>query len=727
MFAHHTLILKLSYKPRNDGATFVIFAPMKQLVAVMLMVFAFAKAESQNTTSQYQNVDFKTAQVDLYINANSEIISGTVIYNVEIKEETAQLFLDAKNLTRYDVLLDGKPTNADYNQQQITISSTFKKGASHQLTIEFSSDPNQALYHIDRDGDGKWDQIWTQGQGKYTSNWLPSIDDVNDKIEWDFTVSAPSQYQVATNGKLITTESIDDYKKWVYDMKKPMSSYLVALVVGDYKIKETSTSSGILLDLYYYPEDTHKVESTYKHTKEIFNFLELEIGMPYPWQVYRQIPVKDFLYSGMENTTTTIFNDQFMVDPMAFNDANYVTVNAHELAHQWFGDLVTAQSGKHHWLQEGFATYYAMLAERSIYGDDHYYMQLFTSAEQLIQQNQNGSSTALLDPKASSLTFYQRGAWALHALKDQVGEFRFRQSVLQYLNRNQYNSVTTDDFLNIVTEVSGKDLTEFKSKWLVAKEFPKFEALRLLRKNDFMEQYFQLSARRLNSFDEAKNSYQETLKEPINDFLLEEMVAQLSIHDDDRIYDLYKKAAATGSIKGRQAVALSLQQFRPELEPLLRSMLNDPSYLTRERALYLLWSGLPDQRASLLREANKSWNTTSPNLDMAWIAMALNSSDFKTGEKYNYLERLGAYTSPTFNPEIRLAAFDYLIGLKAMSTQNYKDLMDGNLHHSWRFYKQCRDILKALYKKDDHRPLIKKIVDSLPEEKKNRIETILLG
>ncbi len=699
---------------------------MKQLVAVMLMVFAFAKAESQNTTSQYQNVDFKTAQVDLYINANSEIISGTVIYNVEIKEETAQLFLDAKNLTRYDVLLDGKPTNADYNQQQITISSTFKKGATHQLTVEFSSDPNQALYHIDRDGDEKWDQIWTQGQGKYTSNWLPSIDDVNDKIEWDFTVSAPSQYQVATNGKLITTESIDDYKKWVYDMKKPMSSYLVALVVGDYKIKETSTSSGVSLDLYYYPEDAHKVESTYKHTKEIFNFLELEIGMPYPWQVYRQIPVKDFLYSGMENTTTTIFNDQFMVDPMAFNDANYVTVNAHELAHQWFGDLVTAQTGKHHWLQEGFATYYAMLAERHIYGDDHYYMQLYTSAEQLIQQNQNGSSTALLDPKASSLTFYQRGAWALHALKDKVGELRFRESVLQYLNRYQYSSVTTNHFLDIVTEVSQQDLTEFKKIWLESTEFPKFEALRLLRKSDFMEQYFQLSARRISSFDEAKNSYKETVREPINDFLLEEMVAQLSIHNDDRIYEMYKMAGATGSIKGRQAVALSLQQFKPELEPLLRGMLNNPSYLTRERALYLLWSGLPDQRASILTEADQQWSSKSPSLDMAWIAMALNSSDFKTGEKYRFLERLGTYTSPTFSPETRLAAFDYLINLKAMSTQNYKDLMSGSTHHSWRFYKECRSILKALYKKEEHRLLIKQIIETLPAEKGKRIQDILL-
>ena len=95
--------------------------------------------------------------------------------------------------------------------------------------------------------------------------------------------------------------------------------------------------------------------------------------MKYPWKIYRQIPVRDFLYAGMENTTSTIFSQDFVVDSIGFNDKNYINVNAHELAHQWFGDLITSQSSKHHWLQEGFATYYALLAERQLFGDDYFY------------------------------------------------------------------------------------------------------------------------------------------------------------------------------------------------------------------------------------------------------------------------------------------------------------------------------------------------------------------
>ena len=137
-------------------------------------------------------------------------------------------------------------------------------------------------------------------------------------------------------------------------MQQPMSSYLVALAIGKYHKRAETSKSGIPLELYYYPEDSLKFEPTYRYTKQIFGFLETEIGVPYPWQNYKQVPVKDFLYAGMENTGTTIFADSFVIDSIAFIDKNYVNVNAHELAHQWFGNLVTETSGTHHWLQEGF-------------------------------------------------------------------------------------------------------------------------------------------------------------------------------------------------------------------------------------------------------------------------------------------------------------------------------------------------------------------------------------
>ena len=162
--------------------------------------------------------------------------------------------------------------------------------------------------------------------------------------------------------------------------------------------------------------------------KIIFDFLEKEIGVKYPWEIYRQISVRDFLYAGMENTSATLFSSNFVVDSIGFEDRNYTNVNAHELAHQWFGDLVTAESSKHHWLQEGFATYYALLVEKKIYGDDYFYSKLYEYAQQL-QETSKTDTIPVLNAKASSLSFYQKGAWALHVLHERIGDKVFKKAV----------------------------------------------------------------------------------------------------------------------------------------------------------------------------------------------------------------------------------------------------------------------------------------------------------
>ena len=189
-----------------------------------------------------------------------------------------------------------------------------------------------------------------------------------------------------------------------------MSSYLLAFGIGNFRKKTIRSSSNIPIELYYEPKDSLKVEPTYRYSREIFDFLENEIGVPYPWQNYKQIPVQDFLYAGMENTGATIFSNTFMVDSTAFVDKNYVNVNAHELAHQWFGNMVTEESGEHHWLHEGFATYYAYLTEKEIFGEDYFYWHLLGTAKALGNFSEEGNGEALTDSGAGSLTFYEKGA-----------------------------------------------------------------------------------------------------------------------------------------------------------------------------------------------------------------------------------------------------------------------------------------------------------------------------
>ncbi|MCB0444707.1 MAG: M1 family peptidase, partial [Gelidibacter sp.] len=292
---------------------------------------------------QTESVDFERISADIQLKPSIKEVKLYVKYEFKILKDVDSVYLDFGTVYHYEIHNQNfKGFVKDQNNKLIFYNNEggFKANQKYEFELVWFDYPKKALYFIDWNHDGK-KQIWTQGQGKYTSNWLPSIDDMNDKIEFDQTITFDKNYEVIANGKLVDVIENDSTKTWQFNMNKPMSSYLVALAIGKYNKKTELSKSGIPLVYYYYPEDVSKVEPTYRYTKQIFDFLEDEIGVPYPWEIYKQVPVKDFLYSGMENTSLTIFSDALMTDSTAFVDKNYVNVNAHELAHQWFGDLVT--------------------------------------------------------------------------------------------------------------------------------------------------------------------------------------------------------------------------------------------------------------------------------------------------------------------------------------------------------------------------------------------------
>jgi aminopeptidase N len=697
---------------------------MKNVIALISCI-AGGWLMAQNSPSQISTVDFINARAVYEIDTLKTEVKGSVSFDFEILTPTDSIFIDAKNLSMLKVFLDGDEIPAVLESNRIIVKNDFNVVGIHQLDVNFTSQPTKALYFIDANSDGVWEQAWTQGQGKYTSNWLPSIDDTNDKMVWEQEITAPQGLNVIANGSLNKMDKISGKTVYKYVMTSPMSSYLVAFAAGNYSSYKEVSETGVRLEYYFYPTKKSEALTTYKNTLEMFDFLEREIGIAYPWQNYKQVPVKDFLYSGMENTSVTIFNDQFLVDEIGVNDRNYTTVNAHEMAHQWFGNLVTAATSSDHWLQEGFATYYSMLAERELYGENHFQILLYQHAEALTGLNNSGSKKALTDPAASSLTFYQHGAWALHALKDLVGEDRFRQSVITYLKAYAFKNASTQDFLNVVSEVSGMDLTSYEKIWLRTPAFPTEDSLRLLRKSMFMEAFFQLAARRMDTFDDAFQSYKETLRSPVQKDLVKELIAQLAQRDDPRKYDLLLEASQIPSIEIRQLIALSTKEINDRNRVMMESMLTDDSYITRENALYLLWRDAADKRV-FLNATKKSWKQQSnPSINIAWYALALSTPSYSDKEVVQFLAQIRTYTSASYDTQTRTAAFDFLISLDIMSLLNYQDLIDASHHHVWRFYERSRDLLRSLYKGEQSKSMINQAMLLLDPEDLKKTERVL--
>ncbi|CAM4254773.1 M1 family metallopeptidase [Gillisia limnaea] len=675
------------------------------LLFLLLTIPGFAQYDASR--DQNKVVDFKDVLAEVSIFPAEERVEGTVDFSFDILQKVDSIFIDAKNMEFENVVFNGKPVKFHNDTSRLWLISNFEASEENSLEFSYSAQPKQAMYFINWNFPGKPEvlkQVWTQGQGRNTSNWLPSFDDMREKLVFDLKINFSSGYDVIANGKLIETKILNDsITQWNYDMLQPMSSYLVAVAAGDYEHKKIESVTGTPISLYYNASDEDKVEPTYRYSKEIFEFLEKEIGVPYPWQNYKQIPVQDFLYAGMENTGTTIFSNSMMVDSIAFNDRSYVNVNAHELAHQWFGNLITETNGSNHWLHEGFATYYALLAEKELFGEDHFYWKLYETAEQLKELSDSGKGEALLKVGAGSLTYYQKGAWALHILKEKLGEEAFKMGVKNYLEKYAYKNVTTDEFLLEMENSSGTDLSQFKKEWLLQSAFQGTQALNSLRNSEFITAYLEIAALREFPLSSKAERLFTALDFPVNDYIGMEAIYQLAGEQNAEALKLYKKAFSSGNLYVRQAIALSLQPIPAELKSDFSSLLDDNSYLTIENTLLKLWMQFPEQADEFLEKTKDMEGFSNKNIRMLWLVLNLVSPEVNPEHTGDYYKELSGYTGEYFPFEVRENAFGYLYQLNAFSDQNLLDLINATQHHTYKFRDFSRKLLDTLLKEEEYR------------------------
>ncbi len=663
-------------------------------------------------------VDFIKIDMEITPIFDSKEVWGSGTYDFELKSKTDSIFIDAINMDFLYVALNGKQIEFLNSGKQLGFKAPKIKG-NHKLFIRYVAKPRQTVYYIGlNDRITGNEQLWTQGQGKYTSHWLPSFDDMDEKVEFDLTLNTDEGYTVITNGKLTEKNVTEGIIDWHFDMQDPMSSYLAAFVIGNFNKKELKSNSGIPIELYYEPKDSLKVEPTYRYSKEIFDFLEEEIGIPYPWQNYKQVPVQDFLYAGMENTSATIFSNTYVIDSTAFVDKNYVNVNAHELAHQWFGNLVTEKSGKHHWLHEGFATYYAYLAERQLFGEDYFYWKLYATAKTLHNLSESGGGEALTNPNANSLTFYEKGAWALVMLKDRVGKEAFDTGIKAYLSKHQFKNVTISDFLKEMETTSNQSLEDFEVLWLESEQFPWTK----------IKQKLKQESKSLRMVFEMEDEFQKIKSDDLNfeaywNASESSNFKQYLIKQHHKILPetILNKAFSSNDIKIRQALATSLlgikgtRKLTEELISKYETLLEDQSYVTIESALVKLWSTFPEKRADYFSKTKEIIGLPNKNIRLLWLALALITPDYQLESKDAFYQELNGYTNNHHHFEVRQLAFEYLSQIKALNDASLINLIEASEHHVWQFKKSSRNLLKELSKRNDYKTRLSTIAKSLDE------------
>lgn len=677
-----------------------------------ISLFSFAQ--------QTKSVDFASVLGKIEINALDKSVSGEVTYNFELNNPIDTIKIDAQNIDFSNLKINNIEVNYSNNRRQILLFEGYKSG-KNTLTFNYTARPKQAMYFV---GKGEQLQIWTQGQGKYTSNWFPSFDDPNEKLIFNLDIKFNNQFQVISNGKLENKTTSQDNFIWNYRMKKPMSSYLLMLAIGKFEIKQEKSQSGKSLFYYIEKEDFSKLESTYRYSKTIFDFLEKEIGVKYPWEVYKQVPVKDFLYAGMENTSATVFSRDFVVDSIGFNDKNYVNVNAHELAHQWFGDLITAQSGKHHWLQEGFATYYALLAEKEVFGYDYFYKKLFDTALQLKSASKTDTNPILSD-KASSLTYYQKGAWVLFALREELGSKIFQKAVKNYLNNYSFKNVTTEDFLNEIKKIDKYDCDAFNKKWLENPGFDYDYAIQLLSKNKSLKALLEIKSSKVTPYNEKRELFEKIMISDAYFPIKEEIIYQCEKVPFEEKKVLLKLAFATNEINVRQAIANTTPKIPLEFKSEFESLLNDSSYITKEITLSTFWSQFPEDQKRILNNSKEWIGFNDKNLRILWLTLALGTKEYQMEDKANYYDELLNYCNPEFETSIRQNAIENLLFINDKDQNILPNLVNSLVSYKWQFSKFGKDKIRLLLKNPSTRIYLEQLLPNLSKEENLVLNKIL--
>jgi len=433
-----------------------------------------------NLYARERFVDFIHANISIQFKPEEGRVIGQVIHTFKpLRNGIDTLYLDGVNMEIKSITLNDQKIEHRLYKKGLTLLFPFSlsKDSSYKVNISYESSPRRGLYFIG------WDdptglcrkQIWTQGQGLDNRHWIPMFDNMAEKMKTDILVTIDSKYKVLSNGKqIMKMKDGNGNTTWHYQMEKPHSPYLIMLGIGEYDITSYTSKSGVPIQLYSYPEWKNRIEPTYRFSKELFDFLEEEIRVPYPWGSYSQIPVQDFPYGAMENTSATVFGDFYHVDSVGYNDASYVHVNGHELAHQWFGDLVTSLTPAHHWLHESFATYYHHLAVKQFVSEDKF--------SSMMRDNQEAALNGTLKDfkgvghsQSGTHRQYLKGSYVLKMLRYTVGDEDFKTGMQAYLQKHQYKNVTTDDLVAAFSESTGQSIGGFIDQWVLRGGEPNYQ------------------------------------------------------------------------------------------------------------------------------------------------------------------------------------------------------------------------------------------------------------
>ncbi|MBD2093036.1 M1 family metallopeptidase [Microcoleus sp. FACHB-1515] len=425
--------------------------------------------------------------LDLDLDIPNQRYRGTCTTRINpVRSGIDRLTLDAVNLAIESVKVGGNDQKFDYDGEQLSVklNPVSEAGQAIELEIAYAVDrPQRGLYFIapTEHYPNKPVQVWTQGEDEDSRFWFPCFDYPGQLSSSEIRVRVPKNLLAISNGELVETQEDGDSKIYHWLQKDIHPTYLMTLAVGDFA-ELRDEWQGIPVTYYVEKGREDEARRSMGKTPEMIEFFTQTFGYRYPFPKYAQVCVGDFIFGGMENTSTTLLTDRCLLDERAaIDNRSSESLVAHELAHQWFGDLVVIKHWSHAWIKEGMASYSEVLWTNHEYGADEAAYYMLGEARSYLDEDASRYRRPIVTHvyrEAIELYdrhLYEKGACVYHMIRAELGDELFFKAVHTFVNDNAHRTVETIDLLRAIEKSTGRNLQFLFDQYVFRGGHPDFK------------------------------------------------------------------------------------------------------------------------------------------------------------------------------------------------------------------------------------------------------------
>jgi aminopeptidase N len=451
------------------------------------LVLSFATSvRADEPYARSRDYDLQNVKTHLWLVAGQRSFRGETTQSLALlRDNVTELQFDSVDLKIESVALDGKAAKFATTADKLIVSLQHpgKRGDKHEVDIRYGGAPKKGLYFVmpDKNYPNRPNEVWSQGEAEDTRYYIPIYDYPNDRTTSEMILTVPGNWVTVSNGTLVGTKSESDgTKTWDWKQTEPLSTYLISAVAGEF-VEKKVTWHGIPVRYIVPRGQESKIDSTFDDTRQMLETFSSKLGVPYPWAQYAQSSVDDFVEGGMENTSATTLTSGGLVHPalLAEDRTRSDDLNSHELAHQWFGDLVTCKDWSNLWLNEGFATYFEHFWLEQHYGADEADYAFWRDQSRWFHES-NLYPVPLMNRNFSDSieyagNIYTKGGWVLRMLRAQLGDDDFFSGLHGYLETYRNQNVESSDLSKAIEQATSRNVDLFFHQWVYRAGAPEFE------------------------------------------------------------------------------------------------------------------------------------------------------------------------------------------------------------------------------------------------------------